>query len=219
MIPIFEDNHLLVLNKPAGLLTQPSGTDQTSLEQQAKVWLKIKYAKPGNVFLEAVHRLDKPVSGVVVFGKTSKALQRLNESIRSKATQKTYIAGVEGFPPVSMGELKHYLVHDDHCAQIVNAAHPQAKLAKLTYKVIEEFKQDTLIEIDLETGRYHQIRVQLAQGMRCPIWGDRRYDSHRLYKPECIALHHKRLVIPHPITKELLVFEAPLPANFKIAGL
>src|SRR5215204_526225 len=128
ILPLFEDNHLLVLNKPAGLLTQPSGTEQESLEQQAKAWIKIVYHKPGQVFLEAVHRLDKPVSGIVVFGKTSKALSRLNASIRDKQTKKLYYAWVEKRLSLSEGVLEHYLIHDDFQAQIVSADHPQAKL-------------------------------------------------------------------------------------------
>lgn len=213
MNPIYEDNHLLVLNKPAGLLTQPSGTDQPSLEQAAKKWLKDKYHKPGNVFLEAVHRLDKPVSGIIVFGKTSKALSRLNASIRSKQTRKYYYAWVEGIPPFDEGVLEDYLVHDDYIAQVVPSHHPQAKLARLSYRVMEKRSQDALLEIELETGRYHQIRVQLA-AMGCPIWGDRKYGSHRSFQEGSIALHHGRLLLPHPISGEVLSLEAPLPPSF-----
>lgn len=210
---IYEDNHLLVLNKPAGVLTQPSGTNHSNLEQMAKSWLKVKYNKPGNVFLEAVHRLDKPVSGIVVFGKTSKSLTRLNESIRSKNTKKTYIAGVEGIPLVRMGVLEDFLIHDEHCAQIVSSSHQNAKLARLSYKIIESFEKEALLEIELETGRYHQIRVQLA-GMGCSIWGDSRYGSSREFSRGSIALHHHRLHIPHPVTREILILEAPLPPEF-----
>ena len=137
MIPLYEDNHLLVLNKPAGLLTQPSGTEQNSLEQQAKAWLKAIYHKPGNVFLEAVHRLDKPVSGIVVFGKTSKALSRLNASIRAKQARKIYWAWVEGSVSSDSGELEHFLLHDEFQAKVVEVHHPQGKLARLTYKVLQ----------------------------------------------------------------------------------
>lgn len=211
MVPLYEDNHLLVLNKPAGLLTQPSGTDQNSLEQEAKNWLKIKYSKPGNVFLEAVHRLDKPVSGVVVFGKTSKAVSRLNASIRSKQTCKIYYALVEGTMPASEGVLEHDLIHDDFHAQVVPAG--QGKLARLFYRVLEKRGQGTLLEIVLETGRYHQIRVQLS-AVGCPIMGDSKYGSKRSFGGEGIALHHGRLEIAHPVTAEKMVFEAPLPAMF-----
>jgi 23S rRNA pseudouridine1911/1915/1917 synthase len=211
---IYEDNHLLVVNKPAGILTQPSGTDQISLEQMAKNWLKEKYSKPGNVFLEAVHRLDKPVSGIVVFGKTSKALSRLNAFIRLKDTKKIYIAGVEGIPKEKKGLLENYLIHDEFCAQIVSSTHPQGKLARLSFQIMETKENSSLLEIELETGRYHQIRVQLA-GIGCPIWGDKRYGSHRNFNVDTIALHHASLWLPHPITHEILILTAPLPIAFK----
>lgn len=211
---IYEDNHLLVLNKPAGILTQPSGTDQLNLEQEAKVWLKNKYVKPGNVFLEAVHRIDKPVSGIVLFTKTSKALSRLNASIRSKDVCKFYWAWVEG-NLAQEAILEHYLIHDEHRAQVVTQKHPQAKLARLNYRILKKSEQFNLLEIQLETGRYHQIRAQFAE-MRCPLLGDSRYGSRYPLAPGVIALHHKRLVIPHPISQEPLTFEASLPAYFEL---
>lgn len=217
MHPLFEDNHLLVLNKPAGLLTQPSGTEQDSLEQQAKAWLKAVYQKPGNVFLEAVHRLDKPVSGIVVFGKTSKALTRLNASMREKQVRKIYWAWVEGSLSGDEGELEHFLIHDDFHAQVVDANHPQGKMARLTYSVLQRKKERTLLEIELATGRYHQIRLQLA-ALGHPIWGDRKYGGQSKYEPDAIALHHQRLQIPHPISQILLTFEAPPPAAFTALG-
>jgi len=212
-VPLFEDNHLLVLNKPAGLLTQPSGTEQDSLERQAKEWIKVRDHKPGNVFLEAVHRLDKPVSGIVLFGKTSKALSRLNESIRSKQTSKIYWSWVEGATPQREGWLEHYLVHDDFQARIVKGGHPDGKIARLFYRELEKKVERTLLEIHLETGRYHQIRAQLA-AMGCPIWGDIKYGSHHVIATDVIALHHRYLEIPHPISKAILRFEASLPPYF-----
>jgi 23S rRNA pseudouridine1911/1915/1917 synthase len=213
MLPIFEDNHLLALNKPPGLLTQPSGTTQDSLEQQAKAWLKEVYKKPGNVFLEAVHRLDKPVSGVVIFAKTSKALSRLNASMRQKQTRKIYWAWVEGSLPLDMGNLEHFLMHDDFQAKIVDVDHPEGKNARLTYSVLIRKKERTLLEIELLTGRYHQIRLQLAS-IGHPIWGDRKYGGQAMYESETIALHHRRLELPHPISKEWLIFEAVPPSSF-----
>ena len=210
MTPLFEDNHLLVLNKPAGLLTQPSGTEQESLEGQAKAWIKQRDHKPGNVFLEAVHRLDKPVSGVVVFCKTSKALSRLNISMKAKKTRKFYWAWVEGTLQTDNGVLENYLQHDDFHARVVDEAHPDAKLARLRYHVLKRTKERTLVEIELETGRYHQIRVQFAH-IGHPIWGDSKYGARHAYAPGCIALHHRRLEIPHPISQTLMVFEAPPP--------
>jgi 23S rRNA pseudouridine1911/1915/1917 synthase len=214
---LFEDNHLLVVNKPAGLLTQPSGTQRLSIEELAKAWIKHKYQKPGNVFLESVHRLDKPVSGVVVFGKTSKALSRLNASMRDQLTRKYYYALVEGKMTSPQGVLEHYLVHDEFQAQVFTSPHPQAKLARLSYRIIEVKTGSTLLEIQLETGRYHQIRAQFA-AIGHPIIGDEKYGSHVSFKGDGIALHHIRLQIPHPITKEPLLFEAPLPDTFKNYG-
>lgn len=213
MTPLFEDNHLLVLNKPSGLLTQPSGTEQDSLEQQAKIWLKKTYHKLGNVFLEAVHRLDKPVSGVVIFGKTSKALTRLNASIRAKQTRKIYWAWVEGELSSESGILEHFLIHDDFQAKIVEAHHPQGKKARLAYRILQRKKGRTLVEIELETGRYHQIRLQLS-AIGHPIWGDRKYGGQAFYEAEAIALHHYSLQLPHPISQETLIFEAAPPKPF-----
>jgi 23S rRNA pseudouridine1911/1915/1917 synthase len=211
--PLFEDNHLLVLNKPAGLLTQPSGTEQDSLEKQAKAWLKEVYHKPGNVFLEAVHRLDKPVSGVVVFGKTSKALTRLNAAMRAKQTRKLYWAWVEGSLPQDTDTLHHFMLHDEFHARIVPENHSEGKAARLTYRVLQRHPQRTLVEIELHTGRYHQIRLQLAT-IGCPIWGDRKYGSTHDYEAEAIALHHHSLRMPHPISQFALIFEAPPPSAF-----
>jgi 23S rRNA pseudouridine1911/1915/1917 synthase len=210
---IFEDNHLLVLNKPAGLLTQPSGTEQDSLESQAKAYIKVIHQKPGNVFLEAVHRLDKPVSGVVVFGKTSKALSRLNATVRAKQTRKIYWALVEGALASDEGILEHFLLHDEFHARVVEPTTPGAKLARLAYKVLKRQRADTLVEIELETGRYHQIRLQFAS-FGHPIWGDLKYGSHRDYPSNAIALHHRQLQLAHPITQEVMVFEAPFPQEF-----
>ncbi len=203
---LYEDNHIIVVNKPAGLLTQPSGTDQPSLEALVKAWIKEKYQKPGNVFLEAVHRLDKAVSGVVLFAKTSKALSRLNASMRSKETKKIYLAHVEGALSKSEGVLENYLIHDEYHATVVDANTKDAKLARLHYRVIGRDKDLSLVEIVLETGRYHQIRAQFA-ALGCPIVGDVKYGSKTPWKKEAIALHHQSLQIPHPITHALMTFE------------
>lgn len=205
---IYEDNHLLAVNKPAGMLTQPSGTDQESVEALAKQWIKEKYQKPGQVFLEAVHRLDKPVSGVVLFARTSKALSRLNASMREKNTLKRYEAFVEGKLPSSEGTLEHYLVHDDYQASVVSKSNPQAKLARLHYRVLHVENHRSHVEVTLETGRYHQIRVQLA-AIGSPIVGDKKYGSKIPWEKEGIALHHARLEIPHPITGEIVILNAP----------
>ena len=211
---IYEDNHILVVNKPAGLLTQPGGTDQDSLEQRAKEWIKITRQKPGNVFLGAVHRLDKPVSGIVLLGCTSKALSRLSESIRNRKTRKTYLALVEGCPKEVEGELRDYMVHDEYRARLVERGDPDAKSARLAYKVVERRGDTSLIEIDLDTGRYHQIRLQMSS-IGCPVVGDVKYGSKTVLEGgERIALHHFRFECPHPVTRETLVFEAPVPEGF-----
>lgn len=216
---LYEDNHLLVVNKPAGLLTQPSGTDQDSLEAQAKAWIKETYQKPGLVFLESVHRLDKPVSGIVVFGRTSKALSRLNASIRDKKTQKYYYALIQGKVPSSTGSsegrLEHYMIHDEFRAQIADRKNPEAKLARLYYRVIQQTEHVSLLEIELDTGRYHQIRLQLST-IGCPIVGDVKYGSQLPFVGEGIALHHFKLRIPHPVKTDVMLFEAPLPPSFEI---
>jgi 23S rRNA pseudouridine1911/1915/1917 synthase len=209
---LYQDNHLFIVNKPAGILTQPSGTEQESLEQRAKDWIKIAYQKPGNVFLEAVHRLDKPVSGIVVFGRTSKALSRLGAFIRDRKTKKTYYALVEGCPAEQEGILQDYLVHGEHIAHIARQDDPQAKRARLSYQVIKKNNQTTLLAIKPETGRYHQIRAQLAH-MGCPIMGDYKYGSQMSFA-EGIGLHHGHLEIQHPTTLEWLLLEAPLPKTF-----
>jgi len=205
---LFEDNHLLVVNKPAGLLTQPSGTDQPSLESICKAWLKEKYKKPGNVFLEAVHRLDKPVSGIVLFAKTSKALSRLNASQRGKQSVKTYHALLENAPPQAEGTLEHHLLHDDYQARV--SSDPAAKLSRLHYRLLKKIGPRALVEIELETGRYHQIRAQFA-AIACPIVGDSKYGSKTPLPNNIIYLHHFRLQIPHPISSEILTWKSPPP--------
>jgi 23S rRNA pseudouridine1911/1915/1917 synthase len=207
---LYEDNHLLIVNKPAGLLTQPSGTAQDSLEAQAKAWLKEKYQKPGNVFLEAIHRLDKPVSGIVVFAKTSKALARLNAAQRDKRSSKIYRAWLESPLTPPEGTLQHHLVHEEYRARISQPGDPQAKLARLHYRTLEMRGGHPVVEIELETGRYHQIRAQFAAA-GAPLLGDAKYGSRTPLPHEGIALHHFRLTLPHPITDELLTIESPAP--------
>src|ERR1700733_4750889 len=159
---LYEDNHLLIVNKPAGILTQPNGTYQDNLQDHCRRWIKEKYRKPGAVFLEAIHRLDKPVSGIVVFAKTSKALSRLNLQSRSKQWKKLYHAIVEPIPPLSKDTLKHFISHGDKYAEIVDANHVSGKEAILHYRILEQNGEQAFLEIEIETGRYHQIRAQLA---------------------------------------------------------
>lgn len=212
---IFEDNHLLVVNKPAGILTQPSGTEQASLENYAKEFIKHKYQKAGNVFLSAIHRLDKPVSGIVLFGKTSKAVQRLNAAMREKKSKKIYLCIVSGNLNEKQGILEHHLSHESYHAQIVEASNEEGKLSRLQYKVLKENSMFSLIQIELETGRYHQIRIQLST-IGHPILGDKKYRSQVNYRPEEIALHHWKLTIPHPVTSELKTFVSDVPDHWPL---
>lgn len=210
---IYEDNHLLVVNKPPGLLTQPSGTEHPSLESYAKAFIKHKYQKPGNVFLSAVHRLDKPVSGIVLFGKTSKAVQRLNAAMREKRSKKTYLCIVEGKLVTKEGVLENYLSHESYHAKVAENDAIEGKLSRLQYKVLQESSLFSLVQIELETGRYHQIRVQLST-IGHPIIGDKKYGSIVDYLPEEITLHHWMLTIPHPVTDELKTFISEVPSHW-----
>ena len=200
---LYEDNHLIIVNKPKNLLTQPTDIEELSLEGIVKLWIKEKYKKPGNVFLGVIHRLDKPVSGIVVFAKTSKALSRLNLAMRSKQMNKTYTALVEGVIGHDKGTLENYLTHDDYNAKITSKTDPKAKLARLHYKVLKRDKTNTLLEIDLETGRYHQIRAQLSH-IGHPIVGDAKYGSKEIRPRGTIELHHSQMKLIHPITQEVL---------------
>jgi 23S rRNA pseudouridine1911/1915/1917 synthase len=204
---LYEDNHLLAVNKPAGVLTQETAEESDSLENRAKAWLKNKYLKPGNVFIGVIHRLDRPVSGIVLFAKTSKALSRLNASIRSKEMHKTYTAIVEGHPIPENDTLKHYLKHDDYRATVCSSKDPHAKLAILHYTTLKSYSRSTLIQVVLETGRYHQIRAQFA-AIGCPIVGDLKYGSQQQTSKGVIALHHSQLIVVHPITQENICIES-----------
>lgn len=207
---LFCDNHLLVAAKPPGLLTQPNDSSDPSLEEIAKAWVKKEYRKPGNVFLHAVHRLDRPVSGLVVFARTSKALSRLNELQRNMEIQRIYLAEVEGQMPFESGKLDHYLIHGDHRAIVANKGSKNAKHARLTYKILRHNPKSTLVQIELETGRYHQIRVQFSASGH-PIVGDQKYGSK--IERKLIHLHSFKVGFKHPVTKEMLSFETPAPFN------
>jgi 23S rRNA pseudouridine1911/1915/1917 synthase len=202
---LFEDNHLLVLEKPAGLLTIAGGTQEDNLQDQGKAYLKISKNKPGNVFLEPVHRIDRPVSGIVLLAKTSKALSRLMAAMREGKYEKIYTAKVEGKWDQLEGRLVHYLTHDEYHAQVVGKTHPQGKESRLSYHVVEN-GDVSLVEIILETGRYHQIRAQMA-AVGHPIVGDSRYGSKTPLSR--ILLHHSRLSFAHPVTHDPVVVESP----------
>ena len=205
---LFADNHLLVANKPAGFLTQPDGSDTPDLETELKAWVKEKYEKPGAVFLHAVHRLDKPVSGLVLFARTSKALSRLNEQVRNDQIRRFYLAEVEGTVAQNEGRLEHYLRHGSHAAILSSKSDPEAKQALLSFTVEKRGQQTTHLRIELHTGRYHQIRAQCA-AMGHPIVGDHRYGAKG--KGDAIHLHCMGLSFSHPVTREELAFEAQRP--------
>lgn len=191
---IFSDNHILVVEKPAGLATQPE------LHEVAKAWVKQKYNKPGAVFLEPVHRLDKPVSGLVLFARTSKALSRLNEQMRERKIQKFYLAKVEG-EVEEKGVLRHNLLHADHRAVVDKSGKP----AVLSFLRLAQKEGYSLVEVALETGRYHQIRAQFG-AVGHPVLGDAKYGAKGDLKK--IPLHHHKIVFSHPTTKEILTFES-----------
>jgi 23S rRNA pseudouridine1911/1915/1917 synthase len=212
---IHSDNHLLAVNKPPGMLTQPSPICDDSLESAAKQWIKETANKPGNVYLHAVHRLDRAASGVVLFARTSKALSRLQEQLRKKSWTKIYHALVEAEPRPESAELIHYLRHASHHAEVMRTGATDAKKAVLRYKLLRPMDRLYLVEIHLKTGRYHQIRAQLS-AIGCPIAGDKRYGAKVAWPGQGIALHHRLLKITHPVTKESLRFETPYPTDWPL---
>lgn len=199
---IYLDNHLLAIDKPNGMLTQPSPDCFESLEVWGKAFLKKKFDKKGKVFLEACHRLDKVASGIVLFARTSKALSRIQESLREGQWKKSYLALVSGHFEKKEGILEDFLSHGEFQAK----RDLNGKKAKLEYRVLEENDDSSLLEVVLETGRYHQIRIQLATRGH-PIIGDKKYGSDRGFGTNAIALRHNSLEVIHPITKERLLFK------------
>jgi RluA family pseudouridine synthase len=208
---IYEDNHLLVVNKPAGQLVQGDQTGRGTLLEEARAWLKEKYAKPGKVFLGLVHRLDRPASGVVVLARTSKAAARLSEEIRSHRPRKLYWAKVAGEVPAE-GSWNDRIERDEFSSRIVAA--PAGKEARLSYRRLASADGVSLVEIALETGRHHQIRVQFAH-RGFPILGDRRYGSQRFFTDDAIALHARSMIIRHPTLGEEMHFVAEPPAAWQ----
>ncbi len=204
---LFCDNHLLAVVKPALLPTQPTQEGGPSLEEYAKQWLRKQTGKEGAIFLHPIHRLDKAVSGIVLFARSSKALSRLNEAMREKRIYKTYYALIDGALSAQEGQLVHYLKHGDFRAEIVAGEKQGGKQAVLTYKVIETRRDKTLLEINLVTGRYHQIRAQLS-AIGCPIVGDRKYGSSAYFAHQGVALHHRQMSFSHPVSKELITLSS-----------
>ena len=211
---LFEDNHLLVINKPAGILVQGDETGDEPLSKKAEEYLKFKYKKPGAAFVGVCHRIDRPVSGIVILAKTSKALSRLNEMFRDNLVKKTYWA-LTGKPPLAeSGTLVHWLVKDPirNVTKAYPERHTQGQRSELSYQVLGPAANRQLLQVNPVTGRPHQIRVQLATGLGTPIVGDVKYGFLNPLPDVSIALHARQLEIQHPVTKEPLVLVAPLPA-------
>lgn len=209
---LYEDNHIIIVNKESGEIVQGDKTGDVPLSETVKDWIKVVHQKPGNVFLGVVHRLDRPVQGVVVFAKTSKALSRLNDMFRTSDVHKTYWAITKNCPQVTEGTLEHWLVRNEK--QNKSFAYekevPQSKKAILKYKVIGHGNRYSLLEIQLLTGRHHQIRCQLAK-MGCPIKGDLKYGAERSNPDGSISLLARRVNFIHPVSKIEISVEAPLP--------
>jgi len=209
---IFEDNHLIVINKRPGDIVQGDKTGDMPLSEVVKLYLKEKYNKPGEAYLGVVHRLDRPTSGIVVFSKTSKALSRLNKAFADRDTHKVYWAIVKNKPKPESARLVHYLKRNTK--QNKSYAHikpvEDSKEAVLSYQRIQSLDNYHVLEITLETGRHHQIRSQLS-AIGCPIKGDLKYGFDRSNKDASIHLHAKKLTITHPVRKEDISFEAKLP--------
>ena len=217
---IYEDNHIIIVSKESGEIVQGDKTGDTPLSENVKQYIKETHAKPGNVFLGVVHRLDRPVSGLVVFAKTSKALTRLNNMFRDGDVHKTYWAIVErrekttgGYvPDGEWHQLDNWLIRNEkqNKSYAYDREKPNAKLAKLRYRVIGASERYTLLEVQLMTGRHHQIRCQLA-AMGCPIKGDLKYGAKRSNSDGSISLLARRVEFVHPVSKENIIAEAPLP--------
>ena len=209
---VYEDNHIIIVNKTCREIVQGDKTGDTPLSEIVKEWLKAKYNKPGNVFIGVTHRLDRPVSGLVIFAKTSKALSRLNEMFRKGEVKKTYWAIVKNTPPQPQDTLVHYITRNEKNNK--STAHTTARSggqrAELDYRLIATGDNYRLLEINLKTGRHHQIRCQLAQ-IGCPIKGDLKYGSERSNPDGGISLHARRVTFEHPVSHLPIDITAPVP--------
>ncbi len=211
---LYEDNHLIIINKRVGDLVQGDKTGDKPLSELVKEYIADKYNKPGKVFLGVVHRLDRPTSGIVIFARTSKALERLNKMLREKTIQKTYWAVVKNPPPKNSDTLVHYLKKNPKNNKST-AYHQETKGSKkaiLHYRTIQKLDNYQLLEIDLETGRHHQIRSQLSN-IGCPIKGDLKYGFNRSNKDGGIHLHARKIEFVHPVSKEEISITATLPKD------
>ena len=214
MTVIYEDNHIIVINKTASEIVQGDKTGDTPLSETVKQYIKEKYAKPGNVFIGVTHRLDRPVSGLVILAKTSKALSRLNEMFKNSEVKKTYWAIVKEIPKEPEGELVHFLVRNEkqNKSYAYEKEVPGSKKAILYYRLIGRSQNYYLLEVDLKTGRHHQIRCQLAK-MGCPIKGDLKYGFPRSNEGGGISLHARSITFKHPVSREMITITAKPPLN------
>ncbi|MGM5630517.1 RNA pseudouridine synthase [Apibacter raozihei] len=211
---LFEDNHILIINKKAGQIVQGDKTGDVPLIDEIKAYIKKKYFKPGNVFAGLVHRIDRPTSGIVVFAKTSKALSRLTEMLKKREIKKTYWAVVKKGEIPNSQRLVHYLKKNEKNNKSIIFKHETqgAKEAILTYKIIKTSDHYQLLEVDLETGRHHQIRAQLSS-IKAPIKGDLKYGFDRSNPDGSIHLLARKIEFCHPVTKKIISLEAPVPDN------
>jgi 23S rRNA pseudouridine1911/1915/1917 synthase len=217
---LYWDNHIVIANKPAGMLSQKDRTGDDSILESLKQFIKERFDKPGEVFLGSVHRLDRPAFGLMIFAKTSKALTRLNKMIQKGEIHKEYYAVVEGIPEFSEKTLVHYLYKDTHhnLVKCYSSEGKGRKKAILHYKMLAHTKKLSLLDIHLQTGRPHQIRVQLAD-MACPIVGDLKYGATGPNADKSICLMSKRLQFIHPVSKEYLDFRLDLPRDKAVWSL
>ena len=214
MTVVYEDNHIIIVNKTASEIVQGDKTGDTPLSETVKQYLKEKYNKPGNVFVGVTHRLDRPVSGLVVFAKTSKALSRLNDMFRNGEVEKTYWAVVKNRPAAEEGTLVHYMVKNEkqNKSYAYDKEVKDSKKAILDYRLIGHSQNYFLLEVRLHTGRHHQIRCQLAK-MGCPIKGDLKYGFPRSNPDGSVCLHSRRVKFIHPVSKEVIDVTADLPSG------
>lgn len=211
---LYEDNHLIAINKPAGTIVQVDDTGDRSLEDMVKDYIATKYNKLNGAFLGVAHRLDRPVSGLILFARTSKALDRLNVMFKDRSVEKVYWAVVRNRPPASEGKLEHWLFRDrkKNVTKAYDKQVPESRFAELSYRVIGTLEGYYLLEVRPVTGRTHQIRVQLAS-MGCPIVADNKYGYPRGSQRRSICLHAKSLAFIHPVRKEPIKIEAALPQD------
>lgn len=217
---VYEDNHLIIVNKAVGEIVQGDKTGDSPLSETVKQWIKEKYAKPGNVFLGVAHRLDRPVAGLVVFAKTGKALARLNNMFRDGEVQKVYRAIVKQRPLKDRDTLVHYISRNEKLNKSFTSVRevPNSKKASLSYRLLASSDNYHLLEIELHTGRHHQIRCQLA-AIGCPIKGDLKYGFGRSNSDGGISLLAHRIRFIHPVSGVLIDLTAPLPPNDKLWSL